>query len=108
MRTNKKYDYVFNLLIIENSISEKQFINSFTNCIFPPNHSRYRGLDFKVKNIKLENKVIKLIIWYMVYNKSLYKKVLGIISAYDVADLYSFKNIRKWIKEIEANTQTNV
>ena len=40
--------------------------------------------------------------------KTYYKGAHGIILTYDVTDPNSFKNIRNWIKQIEANAQTNV
>ena len=40
--------------------------------------------------------------------KTYYKGAHGIILTYDVIDQNSFKNIRNWIKQIEANAQTNV
>ena len=40
--------------------------------------------------------------------KTYYKGAHGIILTYDVTDQNSFKNIRNWIKQIEANAQTNV
>ena len=40
--------------------------------------------------------------------KAFYKDVHGIILLYDVTNRNSFINIRNWIKEIEANTQTDV
>ncbi len=40
--------------------------------------------------------------------KTYYKGAHGIILTYDVTDQNSFKNIRNWIKQIEANAQTSV
>jgi Ras-related protein Rab-8A len=63
----------------------------------------------------LQNKLIKLQIWdtagqerFRTITKTYYKGAHGIILTYDVTDNNSFKNIRNWIKQIEANAQTNV
>lgn len=40
--------------------------------------------------------------------KTYYKGAHGIILTYDVTDSASFKNIKNWIKQIEANAQNNV
>ena len=60
-------------------------------------------------------KLIKLQIWdtagqerFRTITKTYYKGAHGIILTYDVTDQNSFKNIRNWIKQIEANAQTNV
>ena len=72
-------------------------------------------MDFKNKIINFENKLIKLQIWdtagqerFRTITKTYYKGAHGIILMYDVTDLNSFKNIRNWIKQIEANAQTSV
>ena len=63
----------------------------------------------------MQNKLIKLQIWdtagqerFRTITKTYYKGAHGIILTYDVTDNNSFKNIRNWIKQIEANAQTNV
>ena len=73
------------------------------------------GLDFKIKIINFENKLIKLQIWdtagqerFRTITKTYYKGCHGIILIYDVTDLNSFKNMRNWIKQVEENTQTDV
>ena len=70
---------------------------------------------FKIKIINIEDKLIKLQIWdtagqerFRTITKTYYKGAHGIILTYDVTDQNSFKNIRNWIKQIEANAQTNV
>ncbi len=75
----------------------------------------YIGIDFKIKIINLENKLIKLQIWdtagqerFRTITKTYYKGAHGIILTYDVTDLNSFKNIRNWMKQIEQNAQNNV
>ena len=73
------------------------------------------GIDFKIKIINLEGKLIKLQIWdtagqerFRTITKTYYKGAHGIILTYDVTDQNSFKNIRNWIKQIEANAQSGV
>ena len=68
-----------------------------------------------MKIINFENKLIKLQIWdtagqerFRTITKTYYKGAHGIILMYDVTDQNSFKNIRNWIKQIEANAQTSV
>jgi small GTP-binding protein len=104
------YDYLFKILLIGESSAEKtQFVDKFIgeNCPI-------RG-DFTIKIINIEGKIIKLQIWdtagqerFRTITKTYYKGAHGIILTYDVTDQNSFKNIRNWIKQIEANAQTNV
>ena len=73
------------------------------------------GIDFKIKIINLEDKLIKLQIWdtagqerFRTITKTYYKGANGIILTYDVTDENSFKNIRAWVKQIEQNAQSSV
>jgi len=76
---------------------------------------KFSGIDFKIKIINLEEKLIKLQIWdtagqerFRTITKTYYKGAHGIILTYDVTDENSFKNIRNWVKQIEQNAQNNV
>jgi Ras-related protein Rab-8A len=73
------------------------------------------GIDFKIKIINLEEKLIKLQIWdtagqerFRTITKTYYKGAHGIILTYDVTDENSFKNIKNWVKQIEQNAQNTV
>ena len=113
---NHKYDYLFKLLIIgESGVGKTCLLLRFTDDSFTANHLTTIGIDFKIKIINLEGKLIKLQIWdtagqerFRTITKTYYKGAHGIILTYDVNDQNTFKNIRNWIKQIEANAQTNV
>ena len=113
---NHKYDFLFKLLIIgESGVGKTCLLLRFTDDSFTANHLTTIGIDFKIKIINLEGKLIKLQIWdtagqerFRTITKTYYKGAHGIILTYDVTDQNSFKNIRNWIKQIEANAQTNV
>ena len=61
---NHKYDYLFKLLIIgESGVGKTCLLLRFTDDSFTANHLATIGIDFKIKIINLENKLIKLQIW---------------------------------------------
>ena len=105
----KYYDYLYRLFIIgESGIGKTCMVSRFAEDNFNDSHSFTIGVDFKIKNIKINGKVIRLQIWdtagakwYITVTKSYYKDANGIILVYDVANLNSFKNIQKSIKEIK-------
>ena len=66
------------------------------------------GVDFKIKTIKVENKVIKLQIWdtagqekFRTITSSYYRGTQGVVLIFDVTDKMSYTNIRKWVNEID-------
>ena len=111
-----KYDHLFKLLIIgESGVGKTCLLLRFTDDSFTANHLTTIGIDFKIKIINLEEKLIKLQIWdtagqerFRTITKTYYKGAHGIILTYDVTDENSFKNIRNWVKQIEQNAQNNV
>ena len=111
-----KYNFLFKLLIIgESGVGKTCLLLRFTDDSFTANHLTTIGIDFKIKIITLSGKLIKLQIWdtagqerFRTITKTYYKGAHGIILTYDVTNQNSFKNIRNWIKQIEANAQTNV
>ena len=111
-----KYDFTFKLLFIGDAgVGKTSLFLRFAYGTFTANHLTTIGLDFKIKKMNIEGKLIKLQIWdtagqeyFRTLTKSYYKGANGIILTYDVTDENSFKNIRNWIKQIEANSPPNV
>ena len=105
----KYYDYLYKLFIIgESGISKTCMVSRFAEDNFNDSHSFTIGVDFKIKYIKINGKVIRLQIWdtagakrYITVTKSYYKDANGIILVYDVTNLNTFKNIQNCIKEIK-------
>ena len=116
MESNHKIDYLFKLLILgESGVGKTCLLLRYVDDSFTANYLTTIGIDFKIKIIKLKNKLIKLQIWdtagqerFRNIGKMFYKGAHGIILTYDVTDENSFKNIRNWIKQIEENAPTNV
>ena len=116
MKSNHKIDYLFKLLILgESGVGKTCLLLRYVDDSFTANQLTTIGIDFKIKIIKLKNKLIKLQIWdtagqerFRNIGKMFYKGAHGIILTYDVTDENSFKNIRNWIKQIEENAPTNV
>ena len=100
---------MFKILLIGNSgagkscilmrYSENQFTNNFYNTI---------GVDFKVKNLQIDGKDVKLQIWdtagqdrFRTITSSYYRGANGILIVYDCTDKESFENIKTWMSEID-------
>jgi len=95
------YDMDIKLLMIGNSnddnSSKTALLLRFANDSFSPTFIKTIGIDFKIKNIMLEGKRIKLQIWdtageerFRTITTSYLRGAQGIILVYDVTDRGSF------------------
>jgi len=106
---NAEYDYLYKLLLIgDTGTGKSSLILRYVNCSFNDSYISTIGVDFKQKIIQLNGSLIKLQIWdtagqerFRVITNSYYRGANGIIIVYDVTDLESFENAKKWLTEID-------
>ncbi|CAE7383175.1 rab8A [Symbiodinium microadriaticum] len=82
---------------------------------FSPTFITTIGIDFKIKNIQLDGKRIKLQIWdtagqerFRTITTSYFRGAQGILLVYDVTDRQSFTSIRNWVAQIQMHADVNV
>ena len=113
---NNQFDYLFKILIIgESGVGKTCLLLRYAENSFTANHLLTIGIDFKIKMVNIENKIIKLQIWdtagqdrFRTITKTYYKGSHGVILVYDVCDDKSFANVKNWIKQIEQNARSNI
>ena len=66
------------------------------------------GVDFKLKNIEIDNKKIKLQIWdtagqerFRTITTSYYKGAHAIVIVFDITDKDSFEHVKIWMQDID-------
>ena len=95
------------LLIIGDTASGKSSImNRFTDNTFTDDFMGTIGVDFKFKNIVIDNCDVKIQIWdtagqerFRTITKTYYRGAHGVIIVYDVTDKISFRHVSGWIEE---------
>lgn len=87
----------------------------YANDAFSPTFITTIGIDFKIKNIQVDNKRIKLQIWdtagqerFRTITTSYFRGAQGILLVYDVTDRQTFTDIKTWSKQIEMHADSNV
>jgi len=106
---NPDYDYLFKVLVIGDSgVGKSCLLLRFTDDTYTESYISTIGVDFKIKTITHEHKIIKLQIWdtagqerFRTITQSYYRGGHGIIVVYDVTDKESFNNVKEWMKEID-------
>jgi len=114
METAEPYDLMFKITIIGNSgVGKSSILLRFTDDDFEEGQPCTIGVDFKTKNIKLDERVISLSIWdtagqekFRSLTSSYYRGTHGIILVYDVTKRSTFTDIKHWLDEVD-NYATN-
>jgi len=104
------YDYIFKILLIGDiNAGKSSILLRYADDRFSEMYISTIGVDFRIKTVTVDGKIIKLQIWdtagqerFRTITSSYYRGAHGIMICYDVTDSDSFKNVQMWLKEIEA------
>ncbi|GMH45568.1 hypothetical protein BSKO_13525 [Bryopsis sp. KO-2023] len=115
-RGRQDYDVLIKLLLIGDSgVGKSCLLLRFSEDTFTTSFITTIGIDFKIKNIHLDNKWVKLQIWdtagqerFRTITSAYYRGAMGILLVYDVTDEGSFKNVRNWIQNINQHASEKV
>jgi len=110
------YDYLFKLLMIGNSnVGKSAILNRFVDDIFDDSYVSTVGVDFKIKTIRICNKVTKVQIWdtagqerFKNITTIYYRGANGCIIVYDITNKLSFDNIVYWLSELELHAPNKI
>ena len=115
---NRDYDHIFKIITLgESGIGKTSLIKRFAHDIFEENHLASIGLDFLIKVIDIENKIIKIQLWDICGSERIrivspiyYRRTNGAIVAYDISDKWSFDQVKFWVNEVKKHPEikTNV
>ena len=112
-----KKESLYKILILgDSSVGKTCFLMRYADNIFQETHMSTIGIDYKLKNIYLEDdKLVKLQIWdtagqdrFHSITKTYYKGANGIILIYSVIDKKTFANVRNWLSSIKNEVSDKV
>ena len=105
----EKHDFMFKLLMIGDSgVGKSSLLLRFANDEFQETYMSTVGLDFKIRTVEIDGKLIKLQMWdtagqerFRTITSSCYRGAHGIMVVYSVTDRKTFDNVRHWLHEME-------
>jgi len=111
-----EHDYFFKILLIGDSgVGKSCLLLRFADDSWTDSHISTIGVDFKIKTLNCDSKVIKLQIWdtagqerFRTITSSYYRGAQGIILVFDCTDMESFNNVKQWLGEIDRYACENV
>lgn len=102
-------------MIGDSGVGKTCLLLRYANDSFSPTFITTIGIDFKIKNIEIDDKRIKLQIWdtagqerFRTITTSYFRGAQGIVLVYDVTDRRSFESIRNWISQIQQHADVHV
>lgn len=116
MARENQFDLQIKLLMIGDSgVGKTCLLLRYASESFSPTFITTIGIDFKIKNIQLDGKRIKLQIWdtagqerFRTITTSYFRGAQGILLVYDVTDRQTFLSIRNWVAQIQMHADVNV
>lgn len=109
------YDYLVKLLLVGDSgCGKSNMLLKYSDNMFMSNFISTIGIDFKIKTIEIDGKIVKLQIWdtagqerFRTITTAYYRGAMGIMIVYSVTDKKSFDNVNPWIKNIMNHSNRN-
>eukprot|EP00164_Ancoracysta_twista_P000013 GFYU01000018.1.p1 GENE.GFYU01000018.1~~GFYU01000018.1.p1 ORF type:complete len:251 (-),score=58.54 GFYU01000018.1:155-796(-) len=108
----REYDYLFKFIIVGNSgVGKSALLDRFADNKFNPTHISTIGVDFKIKTIDIDGKIIKCQLWdtagqerFGVIVQSYFRGTHACLFVFDVNDPQSLQDIRdRWYPNFVKN-----
>ena len=104
------------LLLGDSTVGKTCFLLRYVDDSFLDLHMATIGLDYRLKTLILEEqKIVKVQLWdtagqdkFRAITRNYYKGASGIILIFDVTNIKSYENIKKWINEIKEEISEKV
>jgi len=116
MSTGPEYDYLLKVVIVGDSgVGKSSLLKQFSNREFTGEYISTIGVDFEIKTLEIDNKIVKLQIWdtagqerFQNITTSYYRGAHCIVLVYDVTQLDTFEHVHKWYQQINEHCNPNV
>ena len=100
------------VLIGDSGVGKSNLLWRFTNDKFSVESKATLGVEFASKSLRIGNKNIVAQIWdtagqerYRSITKAYYKEAVAALIVYDITKINSFKNVEKWLKELQDHAE---
>lgn len=113
---NDEYDILAKIVLVGDSgVGKSSILYRYCDDNFTESSLLTIGVDFKIRTINIDNKIIKYQIWdtagqerFRTIIASYYRGADIIILTYDITNRESFKNIKIWLDEINHYASPNI
>ena len=108
-------DFVFKIIIVgEAGVGKSCLLRRYADQTFTENYINTIGVDFKVRTLEMNGRLIKLNIWdsagqerFRTIVNTYYRGAHGICLVYDITDLDSFQKLNEWLQDVTELAEPN-
>ena len=109
------YDFLFKILVVgESSVGKTSLLLRYTDDMFNDSFMSTIGVDFKIKTVSIDGKIVKLQIWdtagqerFRTITESYYRGAHAVLIVFDVTNRDTFSKMHSWIQTIKAKNGEN-
>lgn len=116
MTNTPSFEQLFKILLLGDSgVGKSSIIQRFTRNEFNAQMVSSVGVDFKSKDLIINNKRVKLQVWdtagherFRTITTSYYRGAHAIVTVFDLSDRETYEHVEKWLEEINKFAKENV
>ncbi|XP_059142791.1 ras-related protein Rab-43-like [Physella acuta] len=113
---DESFDYLFKIVLIGDAgVGKTCVVQRFKSGTYTEKHGSTIGVDFTMKTLNIDGKLVKLQIWdtagqerFRTITQSYYRSANGVIIAYDISKRTTFEAIPRWLDDVKRYAGSNV
>lgn len=113
---DETFDYLFKVVLIGDAdVGKTCVVQRFKSGTYVEKHASTIGVDFTMKTLQIDGKLVKLQIWdtagqerFRTITQSYYRSANGVIMAYDITKRGSFESLTRWLDDVRRYAGSNI
>ncbi|CAG5122842.1 unnamed protein product [Candidula unifasciata] len=113
---DEAFDYLFKIVLIGDAgVGKTCVVQRFKSGTYTEKHGSTIGVDFTMKTLNIDGKLVKLQIWdtagqerFRTITQSYYRSANGVIIAYDISKRSTFEAVPRWLDDVKRYAGQNV
>ncbi|XP_064605545.1 ras-related protein Rab-43-like [Liolophura sinensis] len=110
------FDFLFKIVLIGDAgVGKTCVVQRFKSGTYVEKHGSTIGVDFTMKTLTIDGKLVKLQIWdtagqerFRTITQSYYRSANGVIVAYDITKKMTFESLPRWLEDVKKYAGSNV
>lgn len=115
MEMFNEFDHLIKLIIVgESGVGKSSLLNRYCDNNYTDTYMSTIGVDFKIKNLKIDNRKVKIQVWdtagqerFKGIINSYYRGAHAVMLVFDLTNIYTFNKLSEWLETIKENIKND-